>query len=208
MTRRSGIVTSSASGCGVVLRAQLDRYLGRLEMPEREAVVDIYRALMNQAAVTTRAPTGAPLTGPEDPRASRAQLVSDELRSLFAMADRLLGQEPARCRLRSDRPTLGAGDGRGVRRHHYRQDEGVRAEPEPCSARRAGLARRHGGGRRCAAGAIERPARAGSRSATCSRTRASSSSRSTASGPTRSKAAEAWLKFHGPRQFPRPRTPG
>jgi hypothetical protein len=79
---------------GVVLRAQLDRYLGRLEMPEREAIVDIYRALMTQAEVTTRALTGAPLAGPEDPRSSARAARSDELRSLFAMADRLLGHEP------------------------------------------------------------------------------------------------------------------
>lgn len=79
---------------GVVLRAQLDRYLGRLEMPEREGIVDIYRALMNQAEVMMRAPTGAPLAGPEDPRCSARAARSDELRSLFAMADRLLGQEP------------------------------------------------------------------------------------------------------------------
>jgi hypothetical protein len=79
---------------GVVLRAQLDRFLGRLEMPEREAIVDIYRALMNQTEVTTRAPTGAPLAGPEDPRASARAARSDELRSLFAMRIDCSGRSP------------------------------------------------------------------------------------------------------------------
>jgi hypothetical protein len=79
---------------GIVLRAQLDRYRGRLELPEREAIVDIYRALLGESQRATQAPTGPPLTGPDDPRASARATRADELRSLFAPADRLLGQEP------------------------------------------------------------------------------------------------------------------
>jgi hypothetical protein len=63
-------------------------------MRERAAIVGIYRALMNPTELTTRAPTELPLAGPEDPRASARAARADELRSLFAPANRLLGQEP------------------------------------------------------------------------------------------------------------------
>jgi hypothetical protein len=79
---------------GTLLREQLCQYLGRLAMPEREALVDIYRGLFGQADRTTEAPTGGPLAGPEDPRVSARALRVEELRPLFAPADRLLGEEP------------------------------------------------------------------------------------------------------------------
>lgn len=79
---------------GTLLREQMDRYLGRLEMLEREALVDIYRNLLGPSARTTSAPTGLALIGPDDPRASARADRADELRPLFAPADRLLGQEP------------------------------------------------------------------------------------------------------------------
>jgi hypothetical protein len=79
---------------GIVLREQLERYRGRLELPEREALVDIYRALLGQSQRATQAPTGPPLAGPNDPRTSARAARADELRWLFAPADRLLGQEP------------------------------------------------------------------------------------------------------------------
>lgn len=78
---------------GVVLTDQLERYLGRLERPERQALADIYRTLFTAGEGTTTASTGLPLTGPEDPRASAQAARADELRPLFAPADRLLGQE-------------------------------------------------------------------------------------------------------------------
>ena len=90
---------------GTVLRDQLDRYLGRLDMPEREALVDIYRTLLGHSDRTTEAPSGLPLVGPDDPRASARATRMDELRSLFAPADRLLGQEPEHDR--SELITLG-----------------------------------------------------------------------------------------------------
>ena len=91
---------------GVVLRAQLDRYLGRLEMPEREAIADIYRTLVGQSQRTTQAPTGLQLAGPEDPRAAARAARLAELRALFAPADRLLGRETEHDQL--DVVTLGA----------------------------------------------------------------------------------------------------
>jgi hypothetical protein len=79
---------------GIVLREQLERCLGRLDTAEREAIVDIYRALLGDSERTTQAPTGLPLAGPDDPRAPARAARADALRSLFAPADRLLGQEP------------------------------------------------------------------------------------------------------------------
>lgn len=73
---------------------QTFRYHGRLELSDREAIVDIYRALLGQSERATQAATGLPLAGPEDPRASALAARADELRPLFAPADRLLGQEP------------------------------------------------------------------------------------------------------------------
>ena len=78
---------------GTVMSAQLEGYLGRLEMPEREALVDIYRALFAASERTTAAATGAPLAGPDDPRGPNRAERLDALRALFAPADRLLGQE-------------------------------------------------------------------------------------------------------------------
>lgn len=78
---------------GVILRDQLVRYLGRLERPEREALADVYRGLFAESEPTTRARIGPPLVGSEDPRASARAARIDELRPLFAVADRLLGSE-------------------------------------------------------------------------------------------------------------------
>lgn len=78
---------------GTVLTDQLERYLGRLERPERQALADIYTMLFTVGEGTTTGTTGPPLTGPEDPRASARMARADELRPLFAPADRLLGQE-------------------------------------------------------------------------------------------------------------------
>ena len=79
------------------------------------------------------------------------------------------------------------GDGRGVRRHHYRQDEGVQAEPGALLTRDVPGSRAAGGGALRGwsyPSAPPAPVRGQRRVLGPG---ASSSSRSTASGPTRSK---------------------
>lgn len=78
---------------GTVLTDQLESYLGRLERRERQALADIYSKLFGAGEGTAAGATGLPLTGPEDPRASARVGRVEELRPLFAPADRLLGQE-------------------------------------------------------------------------------------------------------------------
>jgi hypothetical protein len=58
-TENRGVPGSSpGSPVGKVLhlREQLDRYLGRLDMAEREAIVDIYRGLLGHDERTPQAP--------------------------------------------------------------------------------------------------------------------------------------------------------
>jgi hypothetical protein len=78
---------------GPMLTDQLERYLGRLERPERQALADIYSQLFGAGEGTSAGAIGLSLTGAEDPRASARAARAEELRPLFAPADRLLGQE-------------------------------------------------------------------------------------------------------------------
>lgn len=80
---------------GVLSPAELRQYLGRVHRPVRQDLVDLYRWLSGAGeSLTTRTPVGPAISSRDDERLVHRTLRQDQVRPLWATANRHLGAEP------------------------------------------------------------------------------------------------------------------